>query len=489
MVYPDILSLKNGFAKLSRLKALCKTACLLPVKREERCMIINSGRADISASTVSKRSFKRTDETRMENLRSGIVKTYKRDFATEYEERSCEKGSFGTENPDSLGLKKDGEEKKGIDKTGRFVPLTMEERRGQINEFARRLAEYVEHIRERLFSGLGMRRSMRGLNFIGAGQYTWGLYGGGALTTGNAYGIGGGALAAGNAYGIGGGALTAGNAYGIGGGALAAGNAYGIGGGALTTGYAYGIGGIGVSTGDMIDISAGQDRMQIWQRTDHMSMEYSESEQMTFATKGQVETADGRVIDFDMELNMSREFTQSIEAFDSGVEVIMTDPLVISMDGLGASVSDRTWSFDIDADGVKDNVSMLSQGQGYLAFDRNGDGIINDGLELFGARTGNAFAELAELDSDGNGWIDEADDVYDKLSVWVKDEAGTDRLVSLKEAGVGAMYLGSARSEFSLNSMEDNHQNAQIRRTGFYLTEDGIAKSMQQLDMVKQLIS
>ena len=79
--------------------------------------------------------------------------------------------------------------------------------------------------------------------------------------------------------------------------------------------------------------------------------------------------------------------------------------------------------------------------------------------------------------------------MYDKLSVWVKDESGADKLVSLKEAGVGAMYLGSARSEFSINSTEDNHRNAQIRRTGFYLTEDGIARSMQQLDMVKQLIS
>ncbi len=430
-------------------------------------MIINSGRADISAATVSKRSFKRTDETRMENARSGIVKTYKRDFVTEYEERSFEKGSMakgscGGSDSDALGLKKDGEDKTKSDKirkNGLYTPLTMSERQQQINEFARKLAEYVEHIRERIFSGLGIRRSMRGLNFIGAGRYTWGLYGG---QDGNsAFCV--------NPYDSG--------AYGGNHGAL------------LSAGYAYGVGQIGVSTGDMIDITSGFDRMQIWRREDHMYMEYSESEQMSFATKGQVETADGRTIEFDMELNMSREFTQSVEAFDSGVEVIMTDPLVISMDGLGASVSDVTWSFDIDADGVKDNVSMLSQGQGYLAYDRNGDGVINDGSELFGAKTGNAFAELGELDSDGNGWIDEADDVYDKLSVWVKDESGADKLVSLKEAGVGAMYLGSARSEFSLNSTEDNQRNAQIRRTGFYLTEDGIARSMQQLDMVKQLIS
>ena len=439
-------------------------------------MIINSGKADISVATCSKKSFRRTDETHMENARSGIVKNYKRDFETEYVTKSYEKGSFAGADSDALGLKKDGEDKSKSDKIERnagFTPLTMSERQQQINEFARRLAEYVEHIRERLFSGFGFRRRYQGMNYLAPGTYDLGFSGFGQYGF-PMYGSSGNSLW----DALYGGTYSGGNAYG---------NAYGN--GALSTGYAYGCGEIGVSTGDMLDISAGSDRIQIWHRKDYMIAEYSESEQLTFTTKGQVETADGRIIDFDMELNMSREFTQTVEEFSEGTQVIMTDPLVISMDGLGASVSDRTWSFDIDADGVRDNVSMLGKGQGYLAYDRNGDGVINDGAELFGAKTGNAFAELAELDSDGNGWIDEADDVYNKLSVWVKDETGADKLVSLKEAGVGAMYLGSARSEFSLNSMEDNHRNAQIRRTGFYLTEDGAARSMQQLDLVKQLIA
>ena len=43
---------------------------------------------------------------------------------------------------------------------------------------------------------------------------------------------------------------------------------------------------------------------------------------------------------------------------------------------------------------------------------------------------GNGFSELAEYDSDGNGWIDENDEVYDQLKVWVKDENGKDTLLS-----------------------------------------------------------
>ena len=94
-----------------------------------------------------------------------------------------------------------------------------------------------------------------------------------------------------------------------------------------------------------------------------------------------------------------------------------------------------------------------------------------------------------EYDEDGNGWIDENDSIYDKLSVWVKDDSGNDKLIGLKTANVGAIYLQNVASEYALKSKTDNSYNAQIRRSGVYLSEDGQAKSIQQLDMVKALIS
>ena|GEM_PF-3881516 len=96
---------------------------------------------------------------------------------------------------------------------------------------------------------------------------------------------------------------------------------------------------------------------------------------------------------------------------------------------------------------------------------------------------------MRAYDDDGNGWIDENDKIYKDLAVWVKDDAGHDKLISLKEANVGAMYLGSVSSEYSLKSEKDNEYNAEIRRSGMYLTEDGRARSVQQLDMVNALIS
>lgn len=237
-----------------------------------------------------------------------------------------------------------------------------------------------------------------------------------------------------------------------------------------------------------LDISSGTGGVSVWNVVNYDSYTYTEEESMAFSTVGKVLTADGRSIDFDMSIQMSRKYVEETECLTQGVEVIMTDPLVISLDCNPVSVSDMKWQFDIDGDGKKDNISLLSKGCGFLAFDRNNDGIINDGTELFGAKTGNGFAELLQFDEDGNGWIDEQDSIYSRLKVWIKDDAGSDKLLSLKEAQVGAIYLANQRTEFSLKSEDDNEHNAQIRRSGVYLTEGGSARTIQQLDMVKALV-
>mgnify|MGYP000465316364 CR=1 FL=1 len=55
---------------------------------------------------------------------------------------------------------------------------------------------------------------------------------------------------------------------------------------------------------------------------------------------------------------------------------------------------------------------MLQGGSGYLALNKNGDGVINDGSELFGTASGDGFYDLSMYDEDGNGWIDENDHAY-----------------------------------------------------------------------------
>jgi hypothetical protein len=213
---------------------------------------------------------------------------------------------------------------------------------------------------------------------------------------------------------------------------------------------------------------------------------YDETEYTNFKTTGTAVTADGREINFNVNLQMSRQFMEySNTVIDFGAAQL-TDPLVINLNNNVTQVSDQTFRFDIDADGTLDTISMLGPGSGYLALDKNGDGIINDGSELFGTTNGNGFADLAAYDSDGNGWIDEADEIFDKLRIWSKDASGKDVLVGLGAAGVGAIYLGSAETEFSLNSAKTNNTNAVIRQTGIFLYENGNVGTIQQMDVAKQ---
>lgn len=210
---------------------------------------------------------------------------------------------------------------------------------------------------------------------------------------------------------------------------------------------------------------------------------YEETEMTTFETTGKVITEDGRELDFNLSVGMSRSFYQETNAYMIQEKRPMIDPLVIHLDGNPDAVSDQTFYFDLDADGTLDEISSLNAGSGFLALDKNGDGIINDGSELFGAMTGNGFAELAEYDLDGNGWIDEADEIYDKLAVWSLDEDGNPRLFSLRESDIGAICLASAPTQFSLTD-ELNNARAMVRSTGFFFHEStGMAGSVQQIDL------
>lgn len=215
----------------------------------------------------------------------------------------------------------------------------------------------------------------------------------------------------------------------------------------------------------------------------HYSYYYcAERETTCFDTTGTAITADGRKLSFNISLEMSRSFTQMAEEQIDFGQPRLCDPLVINLNTNVASVSDQKFFFDIDADGTEDEISMLNEDSGYLALDKNGDGTINDGSELFGTTSGNGFKDLLAHDEDGNGWIDEADSIFQKLKIWSMDENGNSTLIDLKEAGVGAIYLGYENTEFSLKNAA-NETNAVIQKTGLFLYEDGMSGTVQQLDL------
>lgn len=142
-------------------------------------------------------------------------------------------------------------------------------------------------------------------------------------------------------------------------------------------------------------------------------------------------------------------------------------PIVIDLDRAGfvfTSLGDGTY-FDIDADGELDHVSWTSpQGRNaFLALDRNGNGQIDDGTELFGNVTPqlpsadpNGFAALAVFDhldqgGNGDGMLSTADQIYASLRLWLDSShdglAQPDELIPLSLEGVAGLDLSPVVSE------------------------------------------
>ena len=162
---------------------------------------------------------------------------------------------------------------------------------------------------------------------------------------------------------------------------------------------------------------------------------YTENETMSFSACGKVQTSDGRTIDFSMDLMLSRSFTEETASFIDYTQPVFCDPLVINLDTASANVTDQKFFFDLDADGEEEEISML-----------------------------------------------DADEIFDRLKVWIMDKNGTQKLLGLKEAGVGALYLGSSAADFSLKDAHNTTQ-AMIRSTGMFLYEDGRTGTLQQVDL------
>ena len=218
-----------------------------------------------------------------------------------------------------------------------------------------------------------------------------------------------------------------------------------------------------------------------YMQTTQISYVHTESQELNFSSTGTAITADGRRLEFNYGFALSDSFTEEFSAVESKF-INYIDPLVINLDDSPTRLSDQVFYFDLDGDGQEEEISRLAKGSGFLALDRNGDGQINDGTELFGTKSGDGFKDLQIFDEDNNGWIDENDPIFEKLRVWTMNEDGEMELFSLKESDVGAIYLGRVNTEF-IDRNDDNKVRAAMRQTGIFLHEsDGHAGGVQHVD-------
>ncbi|MEW6352266.1 MAG: hypothetical protein AB1646_24715 [Thermodesulfobacteriota bacterium] len=164
-----------------------------------------------------------------------------------------------------------------------------------------------------------------------------------------------------------------------------------------------------------------------------------------------------------------------LTAPETPAPAVYFDPLVLDLDGdrIETTREGRSWAagrafFDLNADTFAERTGWVSGNDGLLVMDRNGDGIINSGRELFGSetimsngkRTYNSFRALADLDSNRDGRIAASDAQFFELRVWKDtDEDGFSfplELYTLEELGITAINLN-----YTFGSGKDQQGNTQ----------------------------
>lgn len=205
-----------------------------------------------------------------------------------------------------------------------------------------------------------------------------------------------------------------------------------------------------------------------WGYREDVSVKVTEQEQTSFAAAGTVQTADGRTIDIAAAFQLVRQETISLSA-SLRLGAAARDPLTLSLAPAGVpTLGQGTQQVDINNDGTAETVAALASSTRYLVRDLNGNGTVDGGAEMFGPATDNGFAELAALDTDGNGWVDEGDAGFAQLSLWTGNEG--DELVALKDAGVGALAAQSVATQYQYGA-----QTGTLAASSVFLYEDGRA--------------
>ncbi len=164
-------------------------------------------------------------------------------------------------------------------------------------------------------------------------------------------------------------------------------------------------------------------------------------------------------------------------------------PIILDLDGNGIDTVgfDAGVHFDHDGNGFAQLTGWVGANDGLLVWDRDGNGVIDSGGELFGdntvlvngLRAVNGFAALAEHDSGGNGVIDANDAVWSELRVWrdLSQDGVTQEgeLVTLDQLGITSISLAYTNS-----SHVDGHGNAH-KQVGSFTWADGTAGTATDL--------
>ncbi len=141
--------------------------------------------------------------------------------------------------------------------------------------------------------------------------------------------------------------------------------------------------------------------------------------------------------------------------------IVYCSPIVIDTGNNGINLGEAGAGvyFDIDADGLRDHTQWVRRGgdEGFLALDRTGNGLVDDGSELFGVGTPlifegrnapNGFVGLAQYDAlelggNDDGLITADDAIWPQLRIWLDLDANgvatIEEMRTLRSFGITAL--------------------------------------------------
>src|SRR5690554_2374117 len=167
------------------------------------------------------------------------------------------------------------------------------------------------------------------------------------------------------------------------------------------------------------------------------------------------------------------------------------DPIILDLDGNGLNTLGLNSGvyFDHDGSSILTRTGWVGEGDALLVWDRNVNGLIESGAELFGDFTPmpdgtlapNGFAALAALDANGDGILDASDPAFAELKLWIdSDQNGVTsegELISLADAGIASLNLGS-----TLKNQKQSNGNT-LAREGSFTRTDGTESAMGEFHL------
>ncbi|RMR74285.1 Calcium binding hemolysin protein [Pseudomonas savastanoi pv. fraxini] len=200
---------------------------------------------------------------------------------------------------------------------------------------------------------------------------------------------------------------------------------------------------------------------------------------------------DFKKIGEDMKSEMEKSFEKAEDA---------RSPLILDLDGDGVETISAKSNiyFDHDGNGFSESSGWVGKDDGLLVWDKNKDGKINQGAELFGNNTvsssgykaANGFLALADLDENQDGVFDIKDFAYAELNVWVdKNSDGivdTGELLTLEQAGVKSISTsyaepGKVDANGDVPSGVIDANGNEHRQLGSYTRTDGSAAAIEDV--------